>query len=125
MPIRQHDNGLPVVEFDPGLEISPFVLFRRLSEGPSPLLVDVRSRPGPLTFEGALRWPGAGWEPPADGDVVLFDEDGREAPEIARELQAAGHPRVRILFGGLELYAFALDPEVVGEATFLVGRADD
>jgi hypothetical protein len=35
-------------------------------------------------------------------------------------MQAAGWPRVRALFGGLDLYEFSLDPEVVGEETFLV-----
>jgi hypothetical protein len=51
---------------------------------------------------------------------VLFDDDGNTAVALARELQAAGHARVRALFGGLELYAFALDPEVVGAETFLI-----
>ena len=37
----------------------------------------------------------------------------------ARRLQAQGYPRVKALFGGLELYEFSLDPEVVGSETYL------
>jgi 3-mercaptopyruvate sulfurtransferase SseA len=55
--------------------------------------------------------------------VVLFDEDGAAALESARRLQAAGHPRVRALFGGLALWDFSLDPQVVGEETYLVRGA--
>jgi hypothetical protein len=51
--------------------------------------------------------------------VVLFDEDGTLAVEAARRLQAAGYSRVRALFGGLELWDFSLDPEVVGDDTGL------
>jgi hypothetical protein len=53
---------------------------------------------------------------------VLFDDDGSLAAEGARHMQAAGYPRVRALFGGLELWEFSLDPEVVGEETYLVRR---
>jgi hypothetical protein len=35
-------------------------------------------------------------------------------------MQAAGWPRVKALFGGLQLYEFALDPEVVGAETYLL-----
>ena len=35
------------------------------------------------------------------------------------ELHGAGYERVKMLFGGLELYEFSLDPEVVGSETFL------
>lgn len=107
--------------FDPALAVSPFAVFRRLREGLPPLLVDVRPRPGPLTLRGAIPDPGPGWLPPADQDVVLFDEDGAAALERARRLQAAGCPRVRALYGGLALWDFALDPRVVGEETYLVG----
>ncbi|MDX1643574.1 MAG: hypothetical protein R3244_04350, partial [Thermoanaerobaculia bacterium] len=58
-------------------------------------------------------------EPPEGEQVVLFDRDGREAEPIARRLQAAGYDNVKMLFGGLELYEFSLDPEVVGERTYL------
>jgi hypothetical protein len=52
--------------------------------------------------------------------VVLLDDDGATAIEGARHMQAAGWPNVKALFGGLELYEFSLDPEVVGAETFLV-----
>lgn len=113
-----YDRCVPI-HFDPGLEASPFQVFRRLKEGRPPLLMDVRPEPGRLTLKGAVRCPGPDWSPPADEDVVLFDEDGSLALDHARRLQAAGWPRVKALFGGLELYEFSLDPEVVGEETFL------
>lgn len=122
MPTWRRDDNTPVVEFNPLLELSPFTLFRKLREGQAPLLVDVRQLPGARSLRGAVAWPGAGWEPPDDTDVVLFDEDGGEALEIARRLHAAGFERVRTLFGGLDLYEFSLDPEVVGAETFLERR---
>ncbi|MEZ5331628.1 MAG: DUF1015 family protein [Thermoanaerobaculia bacterium] len=73
-------------------------------------------------------WPGEQWEPPTDRDVVLFDAEGDAAVEIARRYQQRGHPRVKALFGGLDLWTFALDPEVVGEETYLEsldGATDD
>lgn len=123
MPTRfLDDDETPVVQFDPQLEVSPFAVFRRLREGDPPLLVDVRLEPGPLTLRGAIPYPGPEWSPPVDRDVVLFDDDGTVAVEGARHMQRVGVPHVRALFGGLELYEFALDPEVVGEETFLVRR---
>jgi hypothetical protein len=132
MPIAPSDplegeDSAPVVTYDPRLEVSPFELFRRLRDGRPPLLVDLRGAsgagPGRLALRGAEPLPGPEWTPPADQDVVLFDDDGRSAVAEARRLQAAGHPRVRALFGGLALYEFALDPEVVGEDTGLEKRA--
>ncbi|HTQ80128.1 MAG TPA: rhodanese-like domain-containing protein [Thermoanaerobaculia bacterium] len=124
MPTRYTEDGAaPIVQFDPQLEVSPFAVFRRLREGRPPLLVDVRPAPGALSLAGSLAAPDAGWSPPADEDVVLFDEDGTLACEAARRLQAAGHPRVRALFGGLSLWEFALDPEVVGAETYLRRRS--
>ena len=120
MPTRFLDDSTPVVQFDPQLEISPFVLFRRMKEGQAPVLIDVRTQPGALTLAGAIPYPGPDWAPPADQDVVLFDDDGSVAIDGARHMQAAGWPRVKALFGGLELYEFSLDPEVVGAETFLV-----
>ncbi|HEX9941288.1 MAG TPA: hypothetical protein VGG03_04670 [Thermoanaerobaculia bacterium] len=120
MPTRYLEDSTPVVQFDPQLEVSPFVLFRRLKEGRPPVLVDVRPQPGRLTLAGAIPYPGPEWSPPADEDVVLFDDDGATAIDGARHMQAAGWPHVKALFGGLELYEFSLDPEVVGEETFLV-----
>jgi rhodanese-related sulfurtransferase len=90
-----------------------------MREGRPPLLIDLRPVPGPLTLRGALPCPGPWWTPPSDQDVVLFDEDGTLAVEAARRLQAAGYSRVRALFGGLELWDFSLDPEVVGDDTGL------
>lgn len=120
MPTRYLDDETPVVQFDPLLEVSPFVLFRRIQEGEPPLLVDVRPEPGRLTLQGAIPYPGPDWSPPQDRDVVLFDEDGSIAIEGARHMQSAGWPRVKALFGGLELYEFSLDPEVIGQETYLV-----
>ena len=123
MPTHRLEDGTPVVQFDQRLEVSPFDLFRRLKDGPPPLLVDVRPEPGRLTLAGAVPYPGPDWTPPAGEDVVLFDDDGATAIDGARHMQAAGFPRVKALFGGLELYEFSLDPQVVGEETFLVGAA--
>ncbi len=122
MPTRFLDDATPVVQFDPQLEVSPFAVFRRLREGDPPLLVDVRPEPGPLTLRDAIPYPGPDWSPPADRDVVLFDDDGTIAVDGARHMQGIGLPHVRALFGGLQLYEFALDPEVVGEETYLVRR---
>lgn len=122
MPTRFLDDSTPVVQFDPLLEVSPFVLFRRMKEGKGPVLIDVRPQPGGLTLDGAIPYPGPEWSPPADEDVVLFDDDGSMAIDGARHMQASGWPRVKALFGGLELYEFSLDPEVVGEETFLVRK---
>jgi hypothetical protein len=123
MPTRYLDDETPVVQFDALLEVSPFVLFRRIKEGKDedlPLLVDVRPEPGHLTLQGAIPYPGPDWSPPQDRDVVLFDEDGSIAIEGARHMQSVGYPRVKALFGGLELYEFSLDPEVIGQETYLL-----
>ena len=45
--------------------------------------------------------------------------DGTDAEPIVRRLQLAGCETVKMLFGGLELYQFSLDPQVVGDNTFL------
>lgn len=122
MPTRYLDDSTPVVQFDPQFEVSPFALFRRMKEGRPPVLVDVRPQPGRITLAGAIPYPGPEWAPPADEDVILFDDDGATAIDGARHMQVAGWPRVKALFGGLELYEFALDPQVVGEETFLIAR---
>ncbi len=122
MPTRYLDDETPVVQFDPQLEVSPFILFRRLKENQAPILIDVRPEPGRLTLQGAIPYPGPDWSPPADQDVVLFDDDGAVAIDGARHMQAAGYPRVKALFGGLDLYEFSLDPDVVGQETFLIRR---
>jgi hypothetical protein len=121
VPTHRSGDGAPIVEFDVRVEVSPFVLFRRLADGRDvPLLLDVRGAASSRTLAGAQPLPPAPWTPPADRDTVLFDDDGSLAVEIARRLQAEGHTRVRALFGGLELYQFALDSEIVGTTTFLV-----
>lgn len=120
MPLRFRSDDKPVVEFDPRLELSPFTLFRRLNEGKPLTLVDVRSEPRGMTLQGARPLPSPHWVPPAGQDVLLFDDDGIEAVTAAQDLQARGHQAVRALFGGLQLYEFSLDPEVVGQQTFLV-----
>lgn len=120
MPVYSRPDGLPVVAFEPDAEISPFTLFKRLQKGHDLLLVDVRRRPAGRRLRNALPWPGEDWQPPADREVVLYDEDGDEAVRIARAYQQRGHARVKALFGGLELWSFALDPEIVGEETYLV-----
>ena len=121
MPTFRGQGDAPVVQFDPTVEVSPFALFRRLKAGSPPELVDVRegvtdgrSLRGAVTVDSA-------WKPAAaDSEAVLFDDNGTRAVDRARSLQAAGFPRVRALFGGLDLYEFSLDPQVVGAKTFLV-----
>jgi hypothetical protein len=125
VPTTYRDDGKPVVQFDPRLEISPFALFRRLREERAPLLVDVRPEPGDRTLEGAISLPDESWRPPEETDVVLFDDDGTAAVAHAARLQQAGCERTRALFGGLELYEFSLDPEVVGQGTYLVHSGEE
>ena len=119
MPTYLRPDDKPVVQFDPLREISPFTLFRRMKDGRFPELIDVRARPARKTLRGATSYAGEAWEPDGDNEVVLFDQDGSEAEPIVRRLQTAGFERVKMLFGGLDLYEFSLDPAVVGEETFL------
>lgn len=119
MPTHFRPDDKPIVQFDPLLEVSPFTLFRRLREGRAPRLIDVRRQPGRRTLRGAERWQGDEWRPAGDQEIVLFDDDGSEALEIVARLQHAGFPLAKMLFGGLDLYEFSLDPEVVGDDTFL------
>ena len=119
MPLHYRSDNKPVVEFDPQLEITPFTLFRRLREGQDLLLVDVRPEPSGLTLLGAIQLPDPDWQPAKDQNVLLFDDDGTTAVAMTQRLQAQGHSAVRALFGGLLLYEFSLDPDVVGEGTFL------
>jgi len=111
-------TSLPPVDLDPEVEITPYALFRRLREGAPPLLVDVRSVPSGLTFRGAERGNGPGWRPREGRLAVLFDDDGATARELARRLRAEGYDVVS-LFGGLRLYDFCLDPQVVGRERHL------
>ena len=123
MPTFQRDDGKPIVQFDPETEVSPFVLLRRLRSERPPLLIDGRRNPKKtVTLEGALPYPDDDWQPDEPGrDIVVFDDDGAEAPELVRLLRSRGIEQTRMLFGGLDLYRFSLDPELIGEHTFLVG----
>lgn len=99
------------VELDVRCQISPFTVYRRLAEGETLVLVDLRSagsRPRPPSLRDAQERPGRDWRPPPDVDAVLIDQDGRGALERARELRSRGHSRVRALFGGLDLWDLAL-----------------
>ena len=118
MPTTFDADEVPTVRFDPRLEISPFLVFKRLAAGTPLALVDVRSRPSELTLRGALPW-SEDWQPPSDTQVVLFDEDGSEALRLAERYQTQGHAHVKALFGGLQLWQFSLDPEVLERDTFL------
>ena len=126
MPFHLRPDGKPVVAFDPRLEISPFALFRRLDEGKEVLLVDLRpAGSSSRTLKGATRPDDDAWRPPADVDVVLFDDDGSAAVEVAASWIDDGYARVRALFGGLDLYEFSLDPQVVGAETYLRPAAEE
>jgi len=119
MPTHFRPDQKPIVQFDPRLEISPFTLFRRLSESRAPRLIDVRRTPGARTLRGAESWDGEAWRPAEGEEVVFFDEDGSEALPVVAKLQHEGFELAKMLFGGLDLYEFSLDPEVVGSDTFL------
>lgn len=116
----------PLPPLVPGVTLSPYTLFHHLVDGTPVLLVDVRPTPTGLTFTGARPWPGEDWQPPSDKLTVLFDDSGRlegqgpQALVYAQALQRQGRQHVRALYGGLALYDFALDPQVVGEERFLV-----
>ena len=120
MPTNFRDDNKPVVSFDPRLEVTPFTLFRSLREGSAPLLIDVRANPEGKTLRGAMPMPGPDWRPLENQSVVLFDDDGSRSVRLAADLQAEGFSDVRALFGGLELYDFSLDPEIVDTDTFLI-----
>jgi rhodanese-related sulfurtransferase len=119
MPTYFNENDIPTVQFDPQLEISPFKLFRDLKEGREPMIIDVRTGIRAKTIRGAVQEPPQDWEPQPNQNVVLIDDNGSEALPKVQELQERGFGRVKALFGGLDLYEFSLDPQVVGEDTFL------
>ena len=119
MPTHYRPDKAPVVQFDPRIELSPFFLFRRLKAGQGPRLIDVRAEPSKHTLRGAERLESRDWRPEADEEIVLFDDDGKEALPLVLALHELGFDRVKMLFGGLELYDFSLSPDVVGEDTFL------
>jgi len=128
------DLERPLTPFEPELHVSPFRLFRWLHEAragrtEAPVLLDVREgrepKQGGSHGETPLRLrdarPFSDTRLPKDRDVVLVDGDGTAAATRARRLREAGHGRVWALYGGLELYDFALDPAVVGAERFLKG----
>ena len=119
MPTKYDEDAAPIVQFDARLEISPFLVFRRLREGKPVTLVDVRKEPKGHTLEGSEPLT-AEFEPPPDHMTVLFDDDGTLAIDIVEAFQERGHAHVKALFGGLELWKFSLDPNVVGEHTYLI-----
>lgn len=123
MPKHYREDHLPIIQFDAQSEVSPFLVFRRLKDGEDLRLVDVRNPKGSPTLRGSETW-SEGWTPPSDQDVLLFDDDGSQAVPLVRDYLAKGFFRVRALFGGLELWTFALDPKVVGEDTFLEDEPD-
>ncbi|MCH7666061.1 MAG: rhodanese-like domain-containing protein [Acidobacteria bacterium] len=122
MPTYTRDDGKPIVQFDATLEISPFALLRRLLSDRPPILIDGRPEPHQQwTLAGSLPYPGSDWAPAGkEQTVVVFDDHGGEALEMVLELRKRGYPQVYLLFGGLELYEFSLDPEITGQETFLV-----
>jgi hypothetical protein len=120
----QPETEVPAIELIAGLHLSPYELFRKLKEGRAPLLFDLRPEagesPAPVpTLLGSRPLADLAFELAPGVPAVLFDDDGRGATRLARELQAAGRTEVRALFGGLRLYDFALDPAVVGDERFL------
>ena len=119
MPTHFDDDETPIVQFDMRYEISAFLIFRRLRDGKPVTLIDVREDPSGYTLQGGQRV-SADWEPPTDRPVVLFDDDGTEAIKAAEHYHERGFTNVKALFGGLDLWKFSLDPEVVGQETFLV-----
>ncbi|MFQ5524825.1 MAG: hypothetical protein ACE5GX_01055 [Thermoanaerobaculia bacterium] len=122
MPTYTRDDGKPIVQFDGELELSPFALYRRLRSDTPLILVDGRrNSDGVRTLAGALPYPDEEWLPDdPSAEIVVFDDDGSEAFELVTSLRERGCSRVRLLFGGLDLYEFSLDPEIVGGETFLV-----
>ena len=119
MPTHLRDDDIPVVQFDLLTELSPFLLFRHLKDGRPVVLWDVRPEARGRSLTGAEPYPGDATEAPPGHLVVLFDDDGSLAVDIVKKRQAQGDERCKALFGGLDLYAFALDPGVVGDETFL------
>ena len=105
------------LRFDPDLDVSPFELFRALRDGDPLLLIDL-GEPGSPSLAGAMREPADLASLARGSNLVLFDRDGSRGRRRAGELRARGL-QARALYGGLDLYAFALDPLVVGDERFL------
>ena len=122
MPTFTRDDGKPIVQFNADVELSPFALFRRLRSRHPPLLLDGRKKGGSRrSLAGAIPYPDSDWAPENERQsIVVFDDDGREALDLVLSLRKRGFTQVRLLFGGLDLYEFSLDPDIVGSDTFLV-----
>jgi len=126
MPLHSSRDGTPIVELDPIIEVTPFELFRRLRDsGAPPRLVDLRSSPRGWTLRGAISQTAETVTEDAEVDTVVFDQDGRTAPDVVRRLRRRGETRIWALFGGLELYRFCLDPKIVESDTFLEPLPED
>ena len=78
MPIYHRPDKKPVIEFVPSLEISPFVLYRRLRDMQTLLLIDVRREPSEMTLVGAVQLPDGDWKPPAGMSSCSM----RKAPKL-------------------------------------------
>ena len=98
------------------LHISPFELFRRLTDGETPTMIELRA--DGVTLRGAVRRPALAADSELPAGAILIDWSDAETTRLARLQRAAGRD-VRALYGGIELWDFALDPQVVGEERFL------
>lgn len=112
-------NHLRVEPFDPEIHVSPHALFRRLHDAAegmkiAPRLLDLRPPGAAVRFRETV-----GFSERASG-TILVDDDGLEATRRARELRKEGREKIYALYGGMELYDYALDPLVVGTERFLV-----
>ncbi|MDY7093861.1 MAG: hypothetical protein SX243_12890 [Acidobacteriota bacterium] len=128
-PEPRADDPAPGIEFDPRRHLSPYRLFRWFREGRPLTLLDLRPAPVTLTFAGAQPYRGP-QDLPAIGlatggpAIVLFDHDGARAAAALEELPAELRPTARMLFGGIELYEYCLDPAVVGGERYLRASAE-
>lgn len=120
---------LNVPDFDPDLHIAPAALLHKLRAGASLQLLDMRTGAVETRLRGAEPLPegkkwDVHWSPTPGVDAVLVDEDGTAATEAVRAWRRAGYGDVRAIYGGMRLYEYSLDAEVVGER-FLeaVGRS--
>ncbi len=118
-------RDLDVPDFDPDLHIAPAALLHKLrcvfaKKGASLQVFDMRTGEVETRLRGAEPLPegkkgDVHWSPTPGVEVVLIDEDGSAATEAARAWRQAGYENVRALYGGMRLYEFSLDVEVVGE----------
>lgn len=120
MPVQRRNDGVPVVSFDPTLEVTPFELFTRLREGVDvPMLVDLREGTTAWRLRGSVLASQTEIEPPVDRDAVFYDQDGTLSAKSVRSWRERGYIRTWALMGGIDLYRFCLDPDVLETDTFL------